>query len=109
MMKLCALADLAASMIAVKDGYSPGEFYSPEAPHDQSSDLYSLGIILYEMLTRHEPFPVPKGNFREVLPRIHIGFICHGSPLSTATVAGRWPHYSTQMRNRARVKSTTAH
>ncbi|WP_375227808.1 serine/threonine-protein kinase [Roseobacter sp. S98] len=38
-------------MIAVKDGYSPHEFYTPGAEHDFSSDLYALGATLYHIIT----------------------------------------------------------
>ncbi|WP_300030410.1 serine/threonine-protein kinase [uncultured Roseobacter sp.] len=41
----------AQTMIAVKDGYSPHEFYRPGTGHDFSSDLYALGATLYHIIT----------------------------------------------------------
>jgi hypothetical protein len=46
---------------AVKDGYSPPEFYLPGGVHDFSSDLYSLGATFYFLITGEVP---PSGRLR---------------------------------------------
>ena len=38
-------------IMAVKDGYSPHEFYSQTSNHDNASDFYSLGATLYHLIT----------------------------------------------------------
>lgn len=44
-----------SAMIAVKEGYSPHEFYLTDAKQDHSSDLYSLGATFYKLVTGKAP------------------------------------------------------
>ncbi|MEM9910727.1 MAG: serine/threonine-protein kinase [Pseudomonadota bacterium] len=45
----------ATRLLAVKDGYSPFEFYASSDAQDASSDLYSLGATLHFMITGDAP------------------------------------------------------
>lgn len=45
----------AVSVPAVKDGYSPPEFYSFGQAHEFSSDLYSLAATFYHLITGDAP------------------------------------------------------
>ncbi|MCE5975110.1 serine/threonine protein kinase [Sinirhodobacter sp. WL0062] len=44
-------APMVTTLVAVKDGYSPHEFYLASNMHDFSSDLYSLGATFYHLIT----------------------------------------------------------
>lgn len=44
-----------SSLLAVKDGYSPHEFYLAEVSQCQSSDLYALGATFYHLITGKAP------------------------------------------------------
>ena len=50
-----------APLQAVKDGYSPPEFYVAGDAHDFSSDLYALGATFYHLITGNVP---PSGLLR---------------------------------------------
>ncbi|GGE50025.1 serine/threonine protein kinase [Actibacterium pelagium] len=45
----------ATSVMVVKDGYSPYEFYEAGRDQNQSSDLYALGATFYHLLTGKAP------------------------------------------------------
>ncbi|MFK7746186.1 MAG: serine/threonine protein kinase [Roseobacter sp.] len=44
-----------SSVFAVKDGYSPYEFYLPNGVHTFSSDLYALAATFYYLITGQPP------------------------------------------------------
>ena len=44
-----------SALLAVKDGYSPHEFYMRDVAQFPSSDLYSLGATLYHLITGYAP------------------------------------------------------
>jgi serine/threonine protein kinase len=49
-------ADITGSMFVGSELYASPE-NSKNAPQDERSDVYSLGLVLYEMLEGHPPFP----------------------------------------------------
>lgn len=47
-------------MLAVKDGYSPAEFYDRSGDHTPASDLYALAATAYHLISRNRPVAADK-------------------------------------------------
>ncbi|SLN73663.1 Serine/threonine-protein kinase StkP [Roseovarius gaetbuli] len=44
-----------STVLSVKDGYSPHEFYYTDSSHEPSSDLYSVGATFYHLIAGYPP------------------------------------------------------
>ena len=44
-----------STVLSVKDGYSPHEFYYTDSSHEPSSDLYSVGATFYHLIAGYAP------------------------------------------------------
>ena len=64
-------------------------YASPEQvrgePHAVSSDVYSLGVILYELLAGRRPYEVKSGSMVEMAQAI-----CEREPLPLSSAGARW-------------------
>lgn len=74
------------TLLAVKDGYSPFEFYVAGAAHSPASDFYALGGTIYHLVAGDAP---PSSQIRHAA--VH-----NGEPDPYAPLAGRFPDYDPQ-------------
>jgi serine/threonine protein kinase len=73
-----------SSLLVVKDGYSPQEFYIEGSQQGPSSDLYALGATFYHILTGAPP---PNSHAR-------LAAVASNEPIPTS----RWPAGPTSLR-----------
>ncbi|WP_168769122.1 serine/threonine protein kinase [Yoonia maricola] len=71
------------TLLFVKDGYSPFEFYASGAAHSPASDFYALGGTIYHLITGEAP---PSSQTRQVE-------VQSGAPDPYRPLAGRYPDY----------------
>lgn len=71
------------TLLFVKDGYSPFEFYVSGAAHSPASDLYALGGTFYHLIAGEAP---PSSQFRHAEQQA-------GNPDPCEPLAGRFPGY----------------
>ncbi len=72
-----------SSMLVVKDGYSPLEFYSTGAAQRANSDLYALGATLYHLISGKAPADA----------ETRFNTITDGAADPCQPLAGRFPAY----------------
>jgi eukaryotic-like serine/threonine-protein kinase len=80
--------DLAATDTATQGKMFTPEYASPEQILGKtvttSTDVYSLGVILYEILTQHRPFNIKGKTFEEI-----VKSVCETDPIAPSEAAWR--------------------
>ncbi|SFR44657.1 Serine/threonine protein kinase [Yoonia tamlensis] len=72
-----------STMLVVKDGYSPHEFYIAGGKQGPSSDLYALGATIYHLISGESP---PNSQTR-------VAAMTNNEPDPCLPLVGRFPQY----------------